>query len=88
MKAYTTYKEIELEITNPYRENDVEYIIVEYKEEYDPGVWTYSNGDPGHPSHLEIEMCGWKLELDDEDVPTWMTDELVGETFYNKINKL
>jgi hypothetical protein len=85
MKAYTTYKEKEIEITNPYNNDQKEYVIVEYREEYDPGVWTYSNGDPGYPPDFELEMCSWKLI--DEDAPTWLTDELVEETFYNIINK-
>jgi hypothetical protein len=84
MKAYTTYKEKEIEITNPYNNDQKEYVIVEYREEYDPGIWTYSNGDPGNPPHFEIELYKWKIEFG--DAPTWMTDELVEEIFYNSIN--
>ena len=82
---YTTYQEKEIEITNPYNNDQKEYVIVEYKEQYDPGIWSYSNGDPGYPPDFELEMCSWKLI--DEDAPTWLTDELVEETFYNIINK-
>lgn len=83
MKAYTKFKKKEVEITNPHNNKQKEYVIVEYKEQYDPGLWAFDNGDPGYPSEIDIEICSWSLL--DEDPPTWLTDDLVEVTFYNSI---
>lgn len=82
MKAYTTFKKKEIEVTNPYNNEQKEYVIVEYKEQYTPEVWAFNNGDPGHPSDIDIEISSWSLL--DEDAPTWLTDDLVEVTFYNE----
>ena len=37
---------------------------VEYNYVYDPGVHTYSNGDPGYPEYEEIDIQNIKCEGD------------------------
>jgi hypothetical protein len=73
-----TYKKKEIEVTNPYNKQQKELVIVEYKEETNPVVWTF--GDIVIMPNIEI--CSWSLL--DEDPPTWMTDELVEVTFYDQ----
>ena len=73
-----TYKKKEIEVTNPYNKQQKELVIVEYKEETNPIVWTF--GDIAIMPNVEI--CSWSLL--DEDPPTWMTDELVEVTFYDQ----
>lgn len=73
-----TYKKKEIEVTNPYNKQQKELVIVEYKEEQNPIVWTF--GDIAIMPNVEI--CSWSLL--DEDPPTWMTDELVEVTFYDQ----
>lgn len=83
MRAYIKQKNKEIEVTNPHNNEQKEYVIVEYIEQYDPGIWSYSNGDPGYPTDFGVEIRSWSLL--DEDPPTWMTDDLVEVTFYNSI---
>jgi hypothetical protein len=73
-----TYKKKEIEVTNPYNKQQKELVIVEYKEETNPVVWTF--GDIVIMPNIEI--CSWSLL--DEDPPTWMTDELIEVTFYDQ----
>lgn len=83
MKAYTVYKKKEIAITNPDNNQEVEHVSVEYREDYEPEIWTYSNGDPGHPSNFEREMCGWTTL--NNDTVAWITENLVEKNFYEAI---
>ena len=31
-------------------------VTVHYNYSYDPGVWTYPNGDPGYPSSYSLDV--------------------------------
>ena len=48
-RSKTSKGEIEVEINES-------VVIVTYEYCYDAGVWTYSNGDPGYPSSLDIDI--------------------------------
>ena len=78
MKSHITYKKKEIEVTNPHNNEQKEYVIVEYKEEQNPILWTF--GDIVIQPNVEI--CSWSLL--DEDPPTWLTDDLVEVTFYDQ----
>lgn len=41
---------------------------VKYEYSYDPGVWTYPNGDPGYPEYEEINIESIKCKGDLYDI--------------------
>lgn len=56
-------------------------VIAQYSWYYDPGVWSYSNGDPGYPPESEVDMKSWEV-VGNEPKPEWLTQDLVEEIFY------
>jgi hypothetical protein len=45
-------------------------------ENYEPGTWTHSNGDPGDPPVSEREYDDWWEEVS-MDKPLWVTEEML-----------
>lgn len=76
------HNSLEFTVTNPSTEEECK-VIAQYSWYYDPGVWTYPNGDPGYPPESEVEMKSWEM-ADNEPKPEWLTEELVEETFYEQ----
>lgn len=46
---------------------DIE-LEVSYEYYYDPGKWTYSNGDPGYPEYEEINIKHIKILNSDSNL--------------------
>jgi hypothetical protein len=67
-------------VTNSVTEEDCS-VVAFYNWYYDPGVWNYSNGDPGYPPESDVELTSWEME-EGEIRPEWLTDDLVESTFY------
>lgn len=65
-------------------------IEVEFTYSYDPGVWTYPNGDPGYPESSELEIIS--LHIGGVEVTNLLDyvdfDEDVYKVLGEYINKL
>ena len=58
---------------------------VEYNYYYDPGVWTYPNGDPGYPESSELEITA--LYVKGADITKLLDCEELYDTVYEAVNK-
>ena len=45
-------------------------LVVDYEYSYDPGVWTFPNGDPGYPESEEVYID--KVLIGDIDITNLM----------------
>ena len=52
-------------------------LVVDYKYYYDPGVYTYSNGDPGYPPYEELEIL--HVNHREVDIYNLLSQEIIEE---------
>ena len=64
-----------LTVRNPQGEDSVE-LFVAFDWWYDAGVWRYPDGS-GQPPDGGVEMTGYGTLDGQEEVPDWVTDEMV-----------
>jgi hypothetical protein len=55
-------------------------VDVDFNYHYDPGVWTYSNGDPGYPASEELNINS--IYVGDKDLSNWLEIDAL----YNEID--
>lgn len=67
-------------------ETDVPYeIYIRWRYHYDPGVHTFSNGDPGYPPEEELDYDVEVLSIDgvaiagNVKLPDWVTSDMIEE---------
>jgi len=65
---------IKLTVRNP--EGDECELSVDFDWWHDPGVHTFSNGDPGYPPDGGTEFTAYEM-ADGSEIPPWVTDEMV-----------
>jgi hypothetical protein len=59
-------------------------VDVEYEYYYDPGVWTYSNGDPGYPESSELDITS--LYVGTEDISKWLDIDAIFTEVYEQVS--